>query len=424
MNRRIVITGLGTVNPVGNNVEETWASIRAGKSGVDYITSFDTADYDVKIAAEVKGFDPNDWMDAKNARKMARFSQFAVASAVQAWRDAGFAASVEADAQSASALGYDSERVGVSIGNGIGGFEVLSASIRKLLEQGPRRILPLTIPEMISNEAAANISKELGLKGFALTTMTACTSGTDAIGSALDMMRAGRCDICIAGGTEACIAGFPIAGFSIIHALSTRSDDPKKASRPFDKDRDGFVMGEGAAMLVLEDYEHAKARGARIYAELAGYGLTCDAYHITAPDPSAEQCIRAVKLAMQDAGIKPEEVDYYNAHGTSTPMNDPIETKMIKGAFGDHARRMKISSTKSMTGHLIAASGALEALICALAIRDGFYPPTINLDNPDVEAGCDLDYVANKGVEGEIRVALSGSLGFGGHNGVLAFRKV
>lgn len=413
MNRRIVITGLGTVNPLGNGVEETWRNVCAGKSGVGLITSFDTAEYDVKIAAEVKGFDPNELIDPKSARKMARFSQFAVASAIQAFRDSGL-----------ETKDFDPERVGVVVGSGIGGFDVVDASFRKLLEQGPRRIPPLTVPELITNEAAANISKELGFKGFALTTMTACTSGTDAIGHALDMMRLGRCDICLAGGAEACIAGLSIAGFSIIHALSTRSDAPEKASRPFDKDRDGFIMGEGSAMLVLEDYDHAKARGAKIYAELAGYGLSCDAYHITAPDPSAEQGVRAIRLALQDAGIRPEEVQYYNAHGTSTPMNDPIETKMLKGAFGDHAYAMKVSSTKSMTGHLIAASGALEALFCALAIRDGFYPPTINLDNPDIEAGCDLDYVANKGVSGEIDVALSGSLGFGGHNGVLAFRKV
>ena len=412
MDRRIVITGLGTVNPVGIGVEETWRGIRAGKSGVGPITSFDTADYDVKIAAEVKDFDPNAWMDPKNARKMGRFSQFAVAAALQAFRDSGL-----------EPKDYDPERVAVSIGNGVGGFDVIDASMRKLLEHGPRRIPPLMVPELIANEAAANISKELGLKGFALTTMTACTSGSDAIGHALDMLRLGRCDICVAGGTEACLAGLSIAGFNIIHTLSTRNDAPEKASRPFDRDRDGFVMGEGAAMLVLEDYDRAKARGARIYAELAGYGLSCDAYHLTAPDPSAEQGIRAIRLALQDAAIAPEEVDYYNAHGTSTSMNDPIETKMLKGAFGDHAYRMKVSSTKSMTGHLIAASGALEALVCALAIRDGFYPPTINLDNPDTEAGCDLDYVPNTGLEGEINVALSGSLGFGGHNGVLAFRK-
>lgn len=413
MNQKIVITGLGTVNPIGNGVEETWAGIRAGKCGIGPITSFDASEFDVRIAAEVKGFDPTLWMNPKDARKMARFSQFAVAAGVQAFRDAGLAESAP-----------DPERVGISIGNGVGGFEVLEASMRKFYESGPRRILPLTIPELISNEAAANLSKELGVKGFALTTMTACTSGTDAIGSALDMLRLGRCDICLAGGTEACIAGLPVAGFSIIHALSTRNDDPAHASRPFDRDRDGFILGEGAAMLVLENYEHARARGAKIYAELAGYGLSCDAYHLTAPDPSGEQGVRAIRLALRDAGLAPEEVQYYNAHGTSTPLNDPLETKMLKEAFGDHVRKMKVSSTKSMTGHLIAASGAIEAVFCTLAIRDGFFPPTINLENPDVEAGCDLDYVPNVGVEGEINAALSGSLGFGGHNGVLAFRKV
>lgn len=413
MNRRIVITGLGTVNPIGNTVDDTWAGIRAGKSGIGPITRFDTEGHDVKIAAEVKGFDPNLWIDAKNARKMALFSQFAVASAVQAYRDAGL-----------EGAGVDPVRIGISVGNGIGGFEILEASMKRYFDGGPRRMMPLTVPEIISNEASANIAKELGIKGFALTSMTACTSGTDAIGAALDMLRLGRCDVCLAGGTESCLVGFPVSGFNIIHALSTRNDEPEKSSRPFDKDRDGFVMGEGAAVLVLESYEHAKARGAKIYAELAGYGLSCDAYHLTAPDPSGEQGTRAIRLALEDAGLKPEDVDYYNAHGTSTPMNDPLETKMLKEAFGDHVRKMKVSSTKSMTGHLIAASGALEALICTLAIRDGFYPPTINLDNPDIEAGCDLDYVAGKGVEGDIRVALSGSLGFGGHNGVLAFRKV
>lgn len=372
-----------------------------------------TTDFDVKIAAEVKDFDPALWMDSKNARKMARFAQFAVAASRQAWIDANL-----------DGANIDATRIGISIGNGIGGFEVLEASMRRYYDGGPHRLPPLTIPELISNEAAANISMELGIKGFALSTMTACTSGTDALGMALDLLRAGRCDICLAGGTESCIVGIPVAGFSKLHALSTRNDDPQTASRPFDKDRDGFVMGEGAAMLVLEDYDHAKARGAHIYAELAGYGLSCDAYHITAPDATGEQGRRAIELALADANVRPDEVQYYNAHGTSTPMNDPIETKMLKDAFGDHAYQMKVSSTKSMTGHLIAASGAIEALFCTLAIHDGFYPPTINLTNPDLEAGCDLDYVPNQGVEGEINVALSGSLGFGGHNGVLVLRKV
>lgn len=413
MNRRIVITGLGTVNPIGNNVDDTWSGIRAGKCGIGPITHFDTTDFDVKIAAEVKNFNPDEWMDAKNARKMARFAQFAVAASRQAYDDANL-----------GSAGYDSSRIGICIGNGIGGFEVLEASMRRYVDGGPRKVLPLTIPEIISNEGPANVAKELGIKGFALSMMTACTSGADAIGHALDMLRLGRCDVCIAGGTEACIVGIPVAGFTILHALSARNDAPEKASRPFDKDRDGFIMGEGAAVLVLEEYEHAKARGAKIYAELAGYGLTCDAYHLTAPDPSGEQGVRAIRLALEDANVKPEEVQYYNAHGTSTPMNDPLETNMLKEAFGDHAYKMKVSSTKSMTGHLIAASGSLEALICTLAIRDGFYPPTINLENPDLENGCDLDYVPNTGVEGEIDVAVSGSLGFGGHNGVLVFRKV
>lgn len=413
MNKRIVITGLGTVNPIGNNVDDTWSSIQAGKCGIGPITQFDTTDFDVKIAAEVKDFDPSLWMDPKNARKMARFAQFAVAASKQAYDDANLASA-----------GYDPTRIGICIGNGIGGFEVLETSMKRYYEGGPRKILPLTIPEIISNEGPANVAKELGIKGFALSVMTACTSGADAIGHALDMLRCGRCDVCLAGGTESCLVGIPVAGFSILHALSTRNDAPEKACRPFDKDRDGFIMGEGAAVLILEEYEHAKARGAKIYAELAGYGLTCDAYHLTAPDPSGEQGVRAIRLALEDANVKPEEVQYYNAHGTSTPINDPLETKMVKEAFGEHAYKMKVSSTKSMTGHLIAASGSLEALICALAIKNSFYPPTINLDEPDVEAGCDLDYVANKGVEGEIDVAVSGSLGFGGHNGVLVLRKV
>ena len=294
----------------------------------------------------------------------------------------------------------------------------------KYFAQGPRRILPMTVPQIISNEAAGNIAMAFGIKGFALTSVTACASGTDALGAALDMLRAGRCDVCVSGGTESAITGFGIGGFQIIRALSTKyNDTPEKASRPFDRDRDGFIMGEGAGILVLETLEHAQARGARIYAELAGYGVSCDAYHLTAPDPEGGGGARAITLALQDAGVAPDAVQYYNAHGTSTPLNDPLETKMIKRAFGDHARRLKISSTKSMTGHLIAAAGAVEAIACTLAIRDGFFPPTINLDHQDVEGGCDLDYVPNTGVEGEIDVAVSGSLGFGGHNAVVVIRK-
>ncbi len=413
MQRRVVITGLGTVNPVGNDVASFWEGIREGRSGVGRITRVDASALEVKIAAEVKGFNPDQWMDAKAARKMALFSQYAVAATAQALKDAGL------DRES-----IDPFRTGIYIGNGIGGYEVIEESMGKYFAQGPRRILPLTVPEIISNEAAGNIAMAFGIKGFALTSVTACASGTDALGGALDMLRAGRCDVCVSGGTESAITGFGLGGFQIIRALSTKyNDTPEKASRPFDRDRDGFIMGEGAGILVLETLEHAQARGARIYAELAGYGVSCDAYHLTAPDPEGGGGARAITLALQDAGVAPDAVQYYNAHGTSTPLNDPLETKMIKRAFGDHARRLKISSTKSMTGHLIAAAGAVEAIVCTLAIRDGFFPPTINLDHQDIEGGCDLDYVPNTGVEGEIDVAVSGSLGSGGHNAVVVIRK-
>lgn len=412
MKRRIVITGLGTVNPLGNNVADTWKSVHEGRSGIGPITLFDASEYDVKIAGEVKNFNPSDWIDPKSARKMARFSQFAVAASRQAVEDSALDCAAE------------SERIGIVLGNGVGGYEVMEDSIHRYFDNGPRRIIPLTVPEIINNEAAANVAKELGIKGLALTSMTACASGTDAIGSALDLIRAGRCDVCLAGGTEACITGFTVAGFTTIKALChDYNDTPETASRPFDKSRAGFILAEGSAVLVLEELEHAKARGAKIYAELAGYGLSCDAYHITAPDPEGVQGARAIKLCLEDAGVRPEEVQYYNAHGTSTPINDPVETKMVKQAFGEHAYKMKVSSTKSMTGHLIAASGALEALFCTLAVNEGFYPPTINLNEQDVEGGCDLDYVPNKGVCGDIDVAVSGSLGFGGHNGFVAIRK-
>ncbi|NLF22778.1 MAG: beta-ketoacyl-ACP synthase II [Lentisphaerae bacterium] len=411
--RRVVITGLGTVNPLGNDVPAFWEGIRQGRSGVGAITRFDAAALDVKIAAEVKNFEPERWIEPKAARKMARFTQYAVAATAQAMQDAGLSRET-----------INPERTGIYIGNGIGGYEIIEESMAKYLAHGPRRILPLTVPQIISNEAAGNIAMAYGIKGFALTSVTACASGTDALGAALDMIRAGRCEVCVSGGTESAITGFGIGGFQIIRALSSGfNDSPAKASRPFDRDRDGFVMGEGAGILILESLEHAQARGARIYAELAGYGVSCDAYHLTAPDPEGAGGARAITLALEDAGVARDAVQYYNAHGTSTPLNDPLETTMIKQAFGDHARRMKVSSTKSMTGHLIAAAGAVEALACVLAIRDGFYPPTINLDNQDVEGGCDLDYVPNHGVDGDIDVAASGSLGFGGHNAVVVIRR-
>lgn len=413
MKRRVVVTGLGAVTPLGNTVEETWGAIKAGKSGIGPITLFDTTDFKVKIAAEVKDLDPSQWVDKKETRKMARFTQFLAVAAAQAIADSGY------DKESIA-----KEKSGVMIGNGIGGFEVIEASMKKYFEAGNARIPPLSIPMLISNEGAGNISMLYGINGPSWTLATACASSTDSLGMALDLVRSGRLDVCVAGGSEAAITGFGIGSFTVLQTLATSyNDDPAKASRPFDRDREGFTMGEGAAILILEELEHALARGARIYAEFAGYGASSDAYHITSPNPDGSGGALAISRAIEDAGVKPSDVQYYNAHGTSTPINDPAETLMIKRAFGDHAYKMKISSTKSMTGHCVGAAGAIEALICVKAIEDGFYPPTINLDNPDLEHGCDLDYVPNVGVEGEIDCAASGSLGFGGHNGVVLMRK-
>jgi 3-oxoacyl-[acyl-carrier-protein] synthase II len=410
---------MGAVCPIGNSVEEFCASLKEGKSGIGPITQFDTAGFDVTIAGEVKNFDPCNWMDKKDARKMCRFTQFAVAATTEALKQANLLGDT-ADGQ--KQINCDPYRTGIVIGNGIGGFEVVTESFKKLFDNGPKRMLPLTVPMMISNEAAGNISMLFGTKGPAFTQVTACASGTDALGQALDLIRAGRSDVVIAGGTEAVIVQFSIGGFQMLKALSTkRCGEPTKASRPFDADRDGFVIAEGAGILILESEEHAKKRGANIIAEFAGYGATADAYHITSPDPSGEGGGTAMKLAIADAGMQPSDIQYYNAHGTSTEINDPTETKMIKFAFGDHACKLKISSTKSMTGHCIAGAGGIEAIACILAIRDGFYPPTINLDNPDPE--CDLDYVPNKAQYGEVKAAASGSLGFGGHNGVVIFKK-
>ncbi len=413
MRRRVVITGLGAVTPVGNTVEETVASIREGKSGIDNITLFDATDFAVKIAAEVKNLDVSQWVDRKEARKMARFTQFAAVAAAQALADAGLTKEALAN-----------EKAGIMLGSTIGGFEVFEASAKKYFDAGSARIPPLTIPTLIVNEAAGNISMLNGIYGPSWTLATACASGTDALGAALDMIRSGRVDICVSGGTEAAVTGFGIGCFSVLQTLASGfNDDPKKASRPFDRDREGFVMGEGSGILILEELEHALARGAKIYAEFLGYGASSDAYHITSPNPDGSGGAKAIRLALEDAGIKPEEVQYYNAHGTSTPINDPAETQMIKLAFGDHAYKMKVSSTKSMTGHCVSAAGAVEAIISIKAMNEGFYPPTINLENPDLEHGCDLDYVPNEAQEGEWDTFASGSLGFGGHNGVLIMRK-
>lgn len=412
--RKVVVTGMGVVSPLGSSLDETWQGIKGGKSGIANITGFDCTDYKVQIAAEVKDFDASQFVDKREARKMARFTQFAVAAAVQAVKDAGLTKET-----------IDADRTGIMLGNGIGGFEIYESSFKKYFESGPARIPPMTVPLLIPNEAAGNISMLLGIHGPSWTLATACASGTDALGNALDMVRSGRVDMCLAGGTEATVTGFGISCFTILQTLaSDYNSEPAKACCPFDKKRSGFIMGEGAAILILEEYEHAKKRGAKIYAEFAGYGSSSDAYHLTSPDPSGTGGALAMTKALQDAGVKPEDVQYYNAHGTSTPINDPAETAMIKKAFGDHAYKMKVSSTKSMTGHCLGAAGALEAVFCVKAIQEGFFPPTINLTEPDLEAHCDLDYVPNKGLSGDIRCAASGSLGFGGHNGVVVFKKI
>lgn len=401
---------MGTVNPLGTNITQFWDNIKAGVSGVGPITKFDTTDYPAKIAGEVRDFDPSDLLDRKETRGMADFTKFAVHAAVQAMQQAGL-----------DNGGYDPYRSGVYLGNGIGGFEVVEENLAKLFERGPHAVSPLTIPKLISNEAAGNIAIHYNFKGPCHTTVTACASGTDAIGAAFNAIRFGQVDVALSGGTEAAITKLSVAGFCRLQALATKyNDTPQIASRPFDKERDGFVMGEGAGMLVLESLSHAKARGAVILGEIAGYSMTCDAFHLTAPNPDGEGAARAMKAALEMAGIQPEEVDYINAHGTSTAANDSMETKAIKSAFGSHAYNLKVSSTKSMTSHLIAAAGAVEAIVCMLAIRDQYFPCTINLTNIDTE--CDLDYVPNQGRDGIIRYAMSNSLGFGGHNGVLVFK--
>ncbi len=409
---KVVITGMGVISPIGNTIDEMWANIRNGVSGITRTTRFDPSRVDAKVSGEVKNFDVSKYVDPKEARRMGLFTQYALAAAKQAWQDAGLAEG-----------GADPERVSVMIGNGIGGKEVDEEGYHILFERGPGRLSPMLIPKLIANEAAGNISIALKAKGAVHTVVTACASGTDAIGVALDMIRLGRADVVIAGGTEATITEYCVGGFCSMKALSTKyNDTPEKACRPFDAGRDGFIMGEGAAMLILESEAHAKARNARVYAELAGYGASGDAYHLTAPDPDAAGAVRAITFALKDAGLAPQDVDYVNAHGTSTPLNDPMETKAVKAVFGEHAYKLKMSSTKSMTGHLLGAAGAIEAVICALAIRDGFYPPTINYETPD--PACDLDIVPNKGVEGPIRAAISTSLGFGGHNGVIVIKAV
>jgi 3-oxoacyl-[acyl-carrier-protein] synthase II len=409
MARRVVVTGMGTVNPLGNCVKDFWVAAKAGENGIDGLTRFDVTQYPSRIAGEVKGFAPEKLLGARDARRMDRFTQFVVVASIEAMADAGLK---DGDT--------DPERFGVILGNGIGGIETLEAAFRKISEKGPMSIHPLTIPMMISNEAAGNIAIRFQAQGPCFTVVTACASSNDALGDAFRMIREGAVDVMIAGGTEAPIVPLGLAGFCQLQAVSTRNDDPAHASRPFDKDRDGFVIAEGAGLLVLEELEHAKKRGARIYAEMGGYGVSCDANHLTAPHPEGRGAIQAMRMAVSSAGMAVTDIDYINAHGTSTPINDPIETKAIKAVFGDHAKKLKVSSTKSMTGHLLGAAGGIEAVVTVLAIHDQFLPPTRNFENPDPE--CDLDYVPGKGHPGQVRAAISNGLGFGGHNSVVLFR--
>ena len=410
MEKRVVITGIGAVTPLGNNAYATWENIKNGVSGIAPGTIFDTEKVDIKIAAEVKGFAPEEFMDKKEARRMGRYSQFAVAASKMAAIDAGI--QIGKDVQP--------ERVGVWIGSGIGGLAEFEEQHRKFIEKGQRRVNPFTIPMFIPDMAAGQVSIELGAKGINNCSVTACASGANSIGDAFRVIQKGDADIIIAGGTEATITEMTIAGFSNMTALS-KNPDPNTASRPFDKNRDGFVIGEGAGIVVLEELEHAIARGANIYGELIGYGATGDAHHITTPAPEGEGAQRAMKLAIADAGIIPEQVDYINAHGTSTYYNDLNETLAIKEVFKEHAYQLSVSSTKSMTGHLLGATGAIEAIFSLLAIKEGIIPPTINYETPDEEL--DLDYVPNTAKKKDVNVALSNSLGFGGHNATLIFKK-
>ena len=409
MKRRVVVTGLGAVTPIGNTVEEFWAGIRAGKVGIGEITRFDTTDYKVKVAAEVKDFVAKERMDFKAARRMEPFSQYAVAAALEAYEDSGLDISKE-----------DPFRAGVIVGSGIGSLQEVEREYEKILSRGPSRVNPLMVPLMISNMAAGNISIQLGFKGKCTSVVTACATGTNCIGDALRAIQYGDADIMLAGGTESCICPTGVAGFTSLTALST-STDPMRASIPFDKDRNGFVLGEGAGVVILEELEHAKNRGAKIYAELCGYGATGDAYHITAPAEDGSGAAKAMTLAMEEGGVTPAEVDYINAHGTSTHHNDLFETRAIKAAFGEAAGDVVINSTKSMIGHLLGAAGGVEFITCVKTIQDGFIHQTMGTKEADEE--CDLNYAIGAPVEKEVRCALTNSLGFGGHNATLLLKK-
>lgn len=409
MKRRVVVTGLGAVTPIGNTVEEFWSGIREGKVGIGPITKFDASEYKVQIAAEVKDFVAKERMDFKAAKRMEPFSQYAVAAAKEAFEDSGIDISKE-----------DPYRAGVIVGSGIGSLQVVEQNYTKIVEKGPSRVNPLMVPLMISNMAAGNVSIQLGLKGKCTNVVTACASGTNCIGDAFRAIQYGDADIMVAGGTESCICPTGVAGFSGLTALST-STDPMRASIPFDKDRNGFVLGEGAGIVVLEELEHAKKRGAKIYAELAGYGSTGDAYHITSPQEDGEGAGMAMKIAMEEAGVAPEQIDYINAHGTSTHHNDLFETRAIKYALGDAAKDVAVNSTKSMIGHLLGAAGGVEFIVCVKSIQDGFIHKTAG--SIEAEEDCDLNYTFGSPIEKDVNYVLTNSLGFGGHNATLLVKK-
>jgi len=410
MKNRVVITGMGVISPIGNSVEDFWNSLLAGKSGVDYITAFDVSDYPTRIAAEVKDFTPENWIDKKDVKRMDRFVQFATAAAKLAMEDA----KINMDE-------LDRDRVGVYVGSGIGGLGTFEEQHRTLMEKGPKRVSPFFIPMMIANMGSGQVSIALGAKGPNSAAVTACATGTNSIGDAFKIIQRGEADVMFAGGAEAPIFPTGLAGFCSARAMSTRNDEPTKASRPFDLNRDGFVMGEGSGVLVLESLEHARKRGATIYAEMVGYGMSGDAHHLTQPAPEGEGAARCMRMALRDAGVKPEEIDYINAHGTSTEYNDKFETMAIKAVFGAHAYNVAISSTKSVTGHLLGAAGAIEAIACVKSIQNQIIPPTINYETPD--PACDLDYVPNQPRNTKVDVTLSNSLGFGGHNATIIIRK-
>ncbi len=408
--RRVVVTGLGALTPIGNNIAEYWEGLISGRNGIAPVTLFDASQHASRIAGEVKGFDPNAFLDRKESKRMDRFTQFAVIASVQALSDSQLIINE-----------LNADQVGIIIGTGVGGLRVMEEQQEIYLSKGPSRCSPFMVPTMIANMAAGMTAIHVGARGPNSCTVTACAAGSNAIGDAFRLIQYGYADVMFCGGTEAAVTPLSMAAFASMKALSTRNEEPSKASRPFSIDRDGFVMGEGSGILLLEELEHALARGAKIYAEIAGYGTTCDAYHMTSPIPDGRGAARAIELALKDAQLNPQDINYINAHGTSTPLNDSIETKAIKKAFGSHAKAIAISSTKSMTGHLLGGSGGIEAVATVLAVCRGQIPPTINLDNPDPE--CDLDYVPDISRTQQVGAAVSNSFGFGGHNASLVFKR-